>query len=183
MFQPLFLRPFIPLQARRHPIKTLYRKSIGIVPFAGLIVGPTMLSAKLQTSLLAQHSSLQKEQAVFPANIRLCKRYKPFSGPTFAPVKVAGLFVRPTFASAKLQTPLSAQHSSLQKEQALLRPNIALCKSYKPFYRPTFGSANVTCGFVGPTLRAVFGQNDQNDRDRIILKKSFHLTPSRWQLQ
>jgi hypothetical protein len=116
----------------------LYRKSIAVFAFAGLFVGPTKLSAKLQTTLFAQHSSLQKLQALFPANICLCKCYRSF--------------YRRTFASAKLQTPLFAEHSSLQKLQALFPANIHLCKSYRPFYRRTFASARVTGGFSGEHL-------------------------------
>jgi hypothetical protein len=72
-----------------------------------------MLSAKLQTSLFAEHWSRKKLQAVFPANIRLCKSYKPFYRPTLSPVKVAGLFVRATLGPAKLQTTLLARLSGM----------------------------------------------------------------------
>jgi hypothetical protein len=50
---------------------------------------------------------------LFPANIRLCKSYKPFYGPTLSPVKVAGLFVGATLGSAKLQTTLLAGLSGM----------------------------------------------------------------------
>jgi hypothetical protein len=72
-------------------IGSLYRKSVVVFPFAGRFVGATLLSALVSA-------------------------------------KVTGHFVCPTFASAKLQTPLSAQHSSLQTLQALFPADIGLCK-------------------------------------------------------
>jgi hypothetical protein len=64
----------------------------------------------------------------------------------------SGHFIEKASPLFRLQACLSGGQSSLQSCRRLCWPNIRLCKSYRPFFRPTFVSAKVTSPFTGEHL-------------------------------
>jgi hypothetical protein len=144
------------LGSQRIKFQPLYRDSIGVFQSAGLIVGPTMVSADRETAFSAGNSA-------FPIGGRDCWRNIPLR-------RSADCVVGRKFGLPDRPSALSAGKTAFPIGGGLCSPNIGLFRSAEANVGATFGSADRTTALLARLWGLLFGKQEENGRICLIRK-------------